>query len=151
MKTLASNPKQLIYIYSENSDLGKRILPYIISNELPAQTINLNKSPLSQTIWAEIIEKLNKDFVDVVDSLHDAVKNIDSDHALSDHDWLNILKENPEIIQNPIIIHGDRVVQADSRFDFYEFLEADGSNFDKSPETIKAAEHKDTTDNEDFR
>lgn len=150
MNLLATDDNQLIYIYSEESEMGKRLLPYARSTKKDLQEIKLVPDGISQTIWTEIRERLGVSYLDMLDPTHELVRGIDDANALEEHDWLKLIDKNPEVIYRPIIIMGQKIVQANDRFDFDVFLDADGANMDKDPESIKTADHKDTTSHEKY-
>ncbi|SFR39847.1 ArsC family protein [Robiginitalea myxolifaciens] len=150
MNLLATDDNQLIYIYSDQSEMGKRLLPYARSSKKSLREISLIPYGISQTIWTEIRERLGVSYLDMLDPTHELVREISDSEALEEHDWLKLIDKNPELIYRPIIIMGSKIVQADDRFDFDVFLGADGANMDKDPESIKMADHKDTTGHEKF-
>lgn len=151
MSILATDKKQLIYIYSEDSPMGKRVLPYALSSKKPLRTININKEPIADTIWVEIAEMLNVKLGELFSQEHLNKLNLGDATNFSSNDWLKIIKHNPSLLQYPIAINGNTAEIVNDRFDFYQFFDADGSNFDKNPTAIKNAKHEDTTGNEDFK
>ena len=145
MGVLATNKNQIIYIYSEDSILGKKLLPYVESSKKPTRVININVEKITGTIWAEILELLNIDFKGLLRL--DEVKNEGNNDfsSYTFNDFLKIVEHQPSVLQNPIVVLGDKVYLINNRSDFNQFYDADGANFDKSTEAIKNANHKDTT------
>ncbi|PKQ45278.1 arsenate reductase family protein [Confluentibacter flavum] len=145
MGVLATNDKELIYIYSDQSDLGKKVLPYAESSNKALRTINIEKEKISDTIWLEIADMVNKPISELfspelLDNLGiDNLSNYNTD------DLLKIVNKNPSLLQHPIAINGKKAIIINDRFDFFKFYKKDGSNFDKSPEALKNGEHLDTT------
>lgn len=145
MGVLATDDRELIYIYSDRSDLGKKILAYAQSSEKSLRAINIEKEKISDTVWLEIADRLNKPLSDLFSP--DLAKKIGIDN-LSDYDrndLIKIINKNTILLQHPIAINGNKAKLIHDRFDFFEFFKKDGSNFDKSPEAIRNGEHKDTT------
>lgn len=141
MGILATHNKQLIFIYSENSSLGNRILPYVNSINKSIRLININQEPIADTIWIEIASILNFELKDLF--------NINSSTELNNFhagDWLKIINKNPELLQKPIAINGCKAKIIEKEYDIFQFYNATGANFNKAPKAIKLAEHEDTTD-----
>ena len=59
MGILAKDNRQLILVYSEDSTLGKKMVPYVESMDKAVRLININKENLSDTIWIELVALLN--------------------------------------------------------------------------------------------
>lgn len=148
MGVLATSDKELIYIYSDESDLGKKVLAYAQSSEKPLRSINIGKEKISDTVWLEIADLLDKPLSDLF--APDLAKKIGIDN-LSDYDpddLIKIINKNPILLQHPIAINGNKAKLIHDRFDFFEFYKKDGGNFNKSPEAIGNGEHNDTTGDE---
>ena len=145
MSILATNDKELIYIYSDKSDLGKKVLAYTQSIDKSLRIINIEKETISDTIWLEIADMVNEPLEKLFSfellSTPELSKQTDYDIT----DLLKIINKNPFLLKNPIAINGEKAKSINNRFDFFEFYDKDGSNFDKSPEAIKDAKHEDTT------
>lgn len=148
MGILATHKNELIYIYSDQSKLGKKVLAYATSNKKPMRSINIEKEKIPNSVWLEIADMVNKPIKDLFSPELTVGPGFDSSTDYNADDLLKIVNKNPSLLQHPIAILGDRAVSISDRFDFLEFYEKDGSNFDKSKEAIKNGEHKDTTNGE---
>lgn len=137
MGILATDKKQIILIYSEDSSLGKKTRARVENVDLAKRIININDESISKTIWLEIAELLNTELCDLFDVDDERIH----DKEFHTKDWLKLIDKNPALLVNPIIIKGARAKIIDDNVDVYEFIEATGSNFDKSPEAIKEGEH----------
>tara|TARA_R110002049_G_scaffold242357_1_gene416172 strand:- start:17308 stop:17775 length:468 start_codon:yes stop_codon:yes gene_type:complete len=146
MGILATDNKQLIFIYSESSQIGKKVLAHINTIDRPKRIININNETISKTIWLEISAMLDKDLGDLFDTTSIKSKISTESDELSVGDWLKMIKHNPELLQQPIIIDGTDAKVLTQTEDIYNYFEADGSDFDKSKEAIKTAQHKDSSD-----
>lgn len=148
MGVLATDNKELIYIYSDRSDLGKKMLAYAESNEKPLRAINIEKEKISDTVWLEIADILHKPLSDLFSP--DLAKKIGIDNLANynNEDLIKIIQKNPFLLQHPIAINGNKAKLIHDRFDFFRFYKKDGGNFDKSPDAIGDGEHTDTTGDE---
>ncbi|OQD42432.1 hypothetical protein BUL40_09905 [Croceivirga radicis] len=149
MGVLATDKNQLIYIYSAQSDIGKKLLAYAKSTDMAMRAINIDEEKIANTVWAEISEMLGLEFSKIFST--NVLSNDMKDFKSSDeNDWLKIVQNNSEVLQKPIVIHDTTAKVVANRYDIGKFFEADGGNLDKSPDAIKNANHTDTTDKEAF-
>lgn len=148
MGVLAISNKELLYIYSDQSDLGKKILAYAQSSDKKLRVINMEKEKISDTSWLEIADLVDKPLNELFSPELAERHGIDNISDYETNDLLKIVNKNPSLLQHPIAIDGKKAVSIKDRFDFFEFYKKDGSNFDKSPEAIRNGEHQDTTGDE---
>ena len=146
MGILATDEKQLIFIYSEDSRLGKEVLSYVNAINKPKRIININNEAITKTIWLEITAMLNTELSDLFNFNFASKAVIEGHEEFSSKDWLKVIEHNPSLLQHPIIIQGKDVSVLKQSLDVYEFFEATGSNFDKSKEAIKTSNHKDSVE-----
>ena len=132
MKSIARDENQITLIYSSTTRTGERTYGHISAvKDKELQTIDIAKTPLTGTQWAELAEELNKplkelfSFEDVSDD--DELKTADYD----ENDYLNIIKNRPELLAHPIIIHQDDVKQVTNPTQAQEFLGVDSAVLDK--------------------
>jgi len=137
MGVLATDKRQLIYIYSEDSRLGKEVLSYIQGIDKALKVININKETISGTIWTEIASLLNLEVGELFSS--DTTSSDPTRHKdeYSTEDWLKLIQHNPHFLQTPIAINGSKAKQIEQRNDLHSFYEAAGGDLDKSKEAIK--------------
>lgn len=145
MGQLATDNKQLIFIYSDESNLGKRLLPYIRSADKAVRLININEECIADTIWIEIAAMLNKDIGDLFDIDYLNSSSVNSNSEFNVADWLKIIDKTPSILQNPIAINGTTAQIIKEKREILSVYNTTGANFDKSTTAIKYANHKDTT------
>jgi len=149
MGVLATDNRELIYIYSDQSNLGKDVLPYAHSSDKALRVINIEKEKISDTVWLEIADLVDKPLFELFSpelAEKHGIKNI-SDYGTND--LLKIVNKNPSLLQHPIAINGKKAISIKERNDIFKLYKKDGSNFDPSPEAIKNGEHVDTTKNEE--
>lgn len=148
MGVLAISDKELIYIYSDQSDIGKKMLAYAQSSEKPVRAINIEKEKISDTIWLEIADILDKPLSELFSPDYAKKIGIDNLSDYNNEDLIKIINKNPFLLQHPIAINGKKANLIHDRFDFFRYFKKDGSNFNKSPEAIRDGEHTDTTGDE---
>lgn len=62
MSILAHDKRQLTYIYSSLSHLGKLVLGYVHGANKKIEVIDIAKERISDTIWVEIAKNLDLPF-----------------------------------------------------------------------------------------
>ena len=149
MSILARDKKQLIYIFSSLSHLGKQVLGYVEGIDKKIEVIDITKQNLGDTIWIEIAENLGVDLSKIFTTESDYVSNIGDTNDFNTDDWLKIINKNPEILQKPIAIKGEEAMLISHRSDILKFFGVDSAGLKKvangeSPTTSS------TTKNENF-
>ena len=145
MSILARDKKQLTYIYSSSSYLGKQVLAYIQAIDKKVKAVDITKEKLGDTIWVELAENLDLAFNQIF-----TIENNFRDTAnYNTDDWLKIINKNPELLQKPIAVNGKEVSQIQHRSEILKFFGVDSAGLKKgfsheSP-TISS-----TTENEKF-
>lgn len=107
MSEIATSKKQITFYYNSNSGLAKQTLAYAKAEGLPIQTIDLIKIKLTGTQIVELADKLNIRAADLVNQEHPFYKTNFENHNFSTDDWIKMIQNNPEIMNQPIAIRGD--------------------------------------------
>lgn len=146
MSILARDKRQLTYIYSSSSHLGKQVLGYVQGANKKIEVIDIAKEKISDTIWVELAEELNLPFKKIFETQQISNKNEDS---FSTDDWLKLIEKNPALLQKPIAINGDKIMLISHRSEILKFFGVDSAGLEKGfnhePPTISS-----TTENENF-
>jgi len=146
MSILARDKRQLTYIYSSSSQLGKKVLGYVHATKKHVEVIDIAKEKISQTVWVEIAEELDSSFEDIFDTHSISMAKKEDYDA---NDWLKLIENNPELLQKPIAINNKSSKLITSRSEILEFFGVDSAGLEKgfnheSPTTSS------TTKNEKF-
>jgi arsenate reductase len=129
---LARNKKQLTYIYSSESYLGKQVLGYIQGTQKKIESIDIVKENLGNAIWVELADKLNVPLGELFakDTI-DSSKTENSEDFDTD-DWLKLVNKNPELLQRPIVVNGDKVMLISHRSEILQFFGVDSAGLEKT-------------------
>jgi arsenate reductase-like glutaredoxin family protein len=111
--------------------LGKQTLGYLKSSKLKLHIIDISKETLGDSIWAELADNMNVAVGDLfslkyADVDHDENSDFDAD------DWLKIVGKNPEVLQQPIVVNGDKVKQISRETEALEFFGVDSAGLEKT-------------------
>lgn len=129
MGVIAKNNKEIRFYYSSDSSLGKQALGFIHSSDKKVLAIDISKTKVTGTQWAEIAKGLGKEIQELVDTSHpDFINRYGRDVQLADgHDWLKVLEKTPSVLQRPIIVNGEHYIQVFAPSDVAKYLEVESS------------------------
>ncbi|MBD3862472.1 arsenate reductase family protein [Olleya marilimosa] len=109
MGVIATDSNKITFYYNSNSNVDKQTLAYVKDSLKKILTIDVSKTKVSDTQWAEIATKLNLTLADLVNKNHpDFTKNYNSDTILSEDDWIKVIQNNPDVIANAILVIEDK-------------------------------------------
>ena len=137
--TLATDNNELIVIYSSESSIGKQTLGYAKSSEAKLNLINIAEAGLTGTQWSEVADLLGASIDEMVSKDHPDVDYFAKDATMSDDHWIKFIQNNPNAIQNPILIQGKRAKQITTPSQAMQFIDVDSAglakhNVGESPE-----------------
>ncbi|OFY86911.1 MAG: arsenate reductase (glutaredoxin) [Bacteroidetes bacterium RIFCSPLOWO2_12_FULL_35_15] len=77
---------------------------------IPFETIDYLKTPPSQKEIKELLKKLGMKAEEIVRKGEVIYKEKYKNKTFSETEWINILSENPILIERPILVKGDKAV-----------------------------------------
>lgn len=119
----ANTDKEITLIYFSEEHIGRQILAYAQIEKLPIHDIDLAHIKLTRTHWAEIASRLNipvKELINTEDP--DFIQKFNGHNDYSDDDWLKMLVHNPSILNAPIVMKGEKIVQMSNSQDTLYFV-----------------------------
>lgn len=149
MGVIARNENQLTLIYSSNTRVGRHTLSYLAGIDQPYLDIDISKTKVSGTQWAEIAKALNVRVGDLVDK-RQLNMDVESTDKFDDHDWITIIQKNDMVISRPIAIMGNRTKQIANPPEIMEFFKVDSAGLEQSPADNKSIDIERTTKDENF-
>lgn len=149
MGSIARNKRQLTLIYSSNTRVGRHTLSYLTGINDKYLAIDLAKTKITGTQWAEIADALGVKIGDLVDKRELEIET-DATAEFGSEDWIKIIQNNDKVISRPIAIKGNRTMQIDNPTEILEFFEVDSAGLEQSPTGDKTIDLERTTEDEDF-
>lgn len=149
MGVIARNDKQLTLIYSSNTRVGRHTLSYLAGTDEKYIAIDLAKTKVSDTQWAEIADALGVKIGDLVDKRELDISS-ESTAEFSSNDWLKIIQNDDTAISRPIVINGKRTKQIDNPPEILEFFQVDSAGLEQRPSNGAAPDIERTTEKENF-
>ncbi|CAH8282140.1 hypothetical protein EV196_110113 [Mariniflexile fucanivorans] len=130
MGMIATNDNEIKLYYSSETSIGKQTYAYVTSSEKKVLGVDVSKTNIPGSHWAEIADGLNIEIHKLINTEHpNFVKNYgDKSIDLDQHDWLRILEKHPETLAFPIAIIGKKMVAIHSPSDFVKYMEPDTTN-----------------------
>ncbi len=130
MGVIATNNREIKLFYNADTNKGMQTLAYLKSSQKKVLDIDLGKTKITGTQWAELAKLLGKPIKALINTEHpDFINDYGKTHNLqSDEDWLKVLENNPKVVTQPIIVNGDKVIQIDTPSEVVTFLEDEERN-----------------------
>jgi arsenate reductase len=117
MGEIATSERQITLFYSSNSVRAKQTLVYAKAEGLPIQEFDILKRPLTGTQIVEIANKLGLKVADLVNQHHPEYERRFEKHELSTDDWIKMIRNNPQILKQPIALRGDVAILVETPTD----------------------------------
>ncbi|WP_299798927.1 hypothetical protein [uncultured Maribacter sp.] len=133
MGVIAMDKKQITLYYSSQNSIGKQLNAYVESSGKDHLTIDISKTNVTGTQWAELADGLNKNISDLVNTEHPDFKEAYGETSvdLDDDGWLKILNKNPSFLKNAIVIKGEDFIELTSASDFKKYMDPDSTGIEK--------------------
>jgi arsenate reductase-like glutaredoxin family protein len=133
MGVIAKDDDQATLFYNSETSLGKQTLGYVESSERDIRTIDISKTEVTGTQWAELADGINIPIGELVDQDHPEFKEAygSEEVNLDKHDWLRVLEKTPSVLAYPIAIQGKRYLAIKNPSDFTKFIEDDSAGIEK--------------------
>lgn len=120
MGIIASNDNEIKLYYSGNTSLGKQTYAYVSASVKKVLGIDVSKTKVTGSQWAEIATGLNISVGELINTEHpDFIKSYGEEKIdLAARDWLRVLNKHPETLAYPVMILGDafHVLKTPSEF-----------------------------------
>ena len=110
MGEIATSERQITLFYNGKSVRAKQALAYAETEGFKIQKIDILKNPPTGTQLIELARRLNVEMADLVNQEHPSYYSKFAHHELSDEDWAKMIRKNPEILKQPIAIHGKQTL-----------------------------------------
>ena len=117
MGEIATSERMITLFYSSKSERAKKTLAYAKAEGLPIEEIDLLKTPLTGTQIAELAGRLGLEIHDLVNQEHPSYRKLFGPQDFSEEDWITVVRQNPEIMKQPIALRGDITILVETPSD----------------------------------
>lgn len=133
MGVIAMDKKQLTLYYSSENSLGKQVHAYVKSSGKDQLMIDISKTNVTGTQWAELADGLGKNLGDLLNIDHPDFKEKygDTHVNLNQDGWLKVLNKNPSLLKYPILVKGKKIIELKGASDFKHYMEPDSAGLEK--------------------
>tara|TARA_R110002020_G_scaffold21009_1_gene71047 strand:+ start:10606 stop:11055 length:450 start_codon:yes stop_codon:yes gene_type:complete len=128
MGVINKNQRQLTLYYSSETSVGKQTYGYVSASEKQVLAIDISKTKVTGTQWADLAENLGIGISDLINKKHpDFTKTYGTEDVdMDDHDWLKVLQQHPEVLKFPIAINGEEYRMLKDPSDFMHVIGTEG-------------------------
>lgn len=136
MGVIAKNENQITLYYNSETSLGKQTYAYVESAEKDILAIDISKTKVTGTQWAELADNLNIPIKDLVDQDHpNFVEVYGKDKVdLDEDDWFSVLEKTPSVLACAIVVDGEKTIPIKSPSDFVKYIDDDSAGLEETPE-----------------
>lgn len=93
-------------LHNGNCSKSNAVLEYLDENGVPFEIINIVEEPLTVQEIKAVLKKLNQNVFHIIRKNEKLYLEKYAGKNLSEEEWIQILSENPSLIQRPILIKG---------------------------------------------
>ena len=129
----STDKKQINCIYAGGSSFSNQLEAVLKSTKSNVLTLDITKSGLANSQWAEILDKLETPMSVVIDNTAIDTKNDTADYEIND--IIKILNKNPKALKGAILIKDDQLKHITSYNDVLKFYGVDSAGLEKTMHT----------------
>ncbi|MGJ8684243.1 MAG: hypothetical protein ACSHWW_06450 [Nonlabens sp.] len=134
MTALNNDKHVLILFYNSEIKNHKEILAYTVSAEKDCHTIDISKTKVTGTVWADLADLMNITVPNLIDTSHSTFENrYGKGTSLDADDTIKILQKDPEMLLFPILVKGNNVKVIKTYNEVLRFHESDTAGIEKTP------------------
>jgi len=108
MGEIATSDREVVLFYNPQSVLSKKVIAYAEAEGFALREVDIQKNRFTGTQLEELADRLHITINGLVNKAHPDFKKYFGNPDLSDRDWIKLLRKNPELLIEPIIIRGDK-------------------------------------------
>lgn len=127
MGVFSEDKRELTCVFNGKDKTDAQTLAYIKASDKNLNAIDISKTTLTGTQWAELAERLNKP----IKSLLDDKALDDNINGFNANDCFTILRNNPSALNGAIIFTTDKAMQTKNPSAAQSFIGNDSSGISK--------------------
>ncbi len=133
MGVISTDKRKISIYYHSGTSIGKQVYAYTQASEKKLLGIDIAKTKVTPTQWAELADGLGVQISELIQKDHPDFKTKYGAEipSMEAHDWLKVLEKEPQLLSFPIVIIGEKFVQLKSASDFKKYIEVDSAGLDK--------------------
>ncbi|MBC6998356.1 hypothetical protein [Cytophaga sp. FL35] len=131
MSVISTDENLLTLVYSSKSHLGKQVLGYVQGAGDDLRSIDIAETKLGHAMWVTLADGVGKNLGELFSLDNTETPDIEDSDSFETDDWLKLIDNNPELLQNPIAIKGKTFKQVTSRSEVLQFFDVDSAGLEK--------------------
>jgi len=133
MGVISKDNRQITVYYNSKNSIGKQVYAYTTASKKRLLAIDISKTPVTGTQWAELASGLGVNIKDLIHRDHpDFIKKHGKNRpVLEQRDWIKMIQNDPQLLKCPIVIDGDNYLQIKSAAAFKVYMEPTSMGIDK--------------------
>lgn len=133
MSVISKDINKITIYYHSGSSIGAQTHAYVQASEKKLHAVDVAKTNVTGTQWAELAQGLGVKIADLVDQDLPAFREKYGKEKvdLDEHDWMRVLEKEPQLLRFPVIINGEEYLQIKSAADFKKYIEPDSAALEK--------------------
>ncbi len=104
--------KEVVILHNPRCSKSRKALAILKENDITPEVVEYLKTPPTAKQITLILQKLNKEPLDIVRKNEELYKENFKAESYDNHEWVEILSQHPILIERPIIILGEKAVLA---------------------------------------
>jgi len=132
MGVISKNKRQITVYYHSGNSIGKQLYAYTMASQKKVLAIDISKTQVTGTQWAELASGLGIAIEDFIHIYHPdfITKHGKNRPVMEQHDWLKILQKDPLLLKYPVVIDGENYLQIKSAAAFKKYMEPDSAGIE---------------------
>jgi arsenate reductase (glutaredoxin) len=114
--------REIMLYYDPKTSVGKKTRAYAHSLTKHIQDIEFHKNKFTRTIWKTLIMQLGIPPKQLLNKSHPYYQEHIKGRDFDDEGWINIIRNNPDLIKAPIVVKGSKAILISSPTDIYRLL-----------------------------
>lgn len=107
---MKTHPHELLIIFDAGSPLARRTLAYAHTLSRHVREIEYNKSSFTDTLWRQLISKLDVEPKELLDKSHPYYQINLRGRSFDEEGWLTVIRRNTHLIKAPIAVMGKKAI-----------------------------------------
>lgn len=117
---MKTHKREILIYYNPESSSDRKTVAHAQTLAPHIKSFTFAKSPSTGTSWQQIIKALNLHPKEILNKAHPYYQEHIRGRDFDDESWLNVLKNNPDMIKAPIAVRGNQAILCSTPTDIYK-------------------------------
>jgi len=117
---MKTHPSEILLYYNSSSSSDRKVLAHAKSTGFKVRSYCHSQAPSTSTSWNTILSSLDVHPKELLNKADPFYQNNLKGKEYDIDDWLNVIKNNPNLMKSPIAIKGSKVIVCRTPTDIYK-------------------------------